>query len=176
VRVVVTEARQGQSVIGKDSDVGPAAAPGMRLGLLWGSDDAPPEVPGTENEASAGPDGYFPSVGGYRATLVEFDPSPALTTTDGLHQADTVDVVWIISGRSHSSHWRQSPVAQPHGHRRESRIRNAWRSAARVGRRCNRRSLTRDAVAGEEGGHGKQCRFWPPRSGASPIPGSRFRM
>ena len=98
MRVVVTEARQGQSVIGKDSQVDPAAAPGMRLGLLWGSDDAPPEVPGTGKEASAGPDGFFPSVGGYRATLVEFDPSPSLTTTDGLHQADTVDVVWIISG------------------------------------------------------------------------------
>jgi len=98
MRVVVTRDRQGKSVFCGDRQVDPAEMPGLRMGLLWGSDEVPIEVPRSAAEPEELPDGYFPAAGGVRATLVEFEPSPSLETSEGLHQADTVDVVWVIEG------------------------------------------------------------------------------
>jgi hypothetical protein len=98
MRVVVTGDRDGKSVIARDQQVDPAVMPDLTMGLMWGTDQSPIDVPADADSPSPAADGFFPPAGGVRATLVEFAPSDSLDTTAGLHQADTVDLVWVIDG------------------------------------------------------------------------------
>jgi hypothetical protein len=98
VRVVVTGDRAGKSVVAQDLEVRSDVMPGLTMGLLWGADESPISVPGGADDRPGAAEGYFPAASGVRATLVEFAPSESLDTTDGLHQADTVDLVWVIEG------------------------------------------------------------------------------
>ena len=123
-RVVTGQAKSGASVTASDAEVSPVETPllpGAKFYSLWGADQAP-SLPNDGKE----PDfrTWFPPEGGYRFELITLPPdgtprpsgidmAAALAETEkllpglieamdpkhpGMHQTDTVDLIYVTEG------------------------------------------------------------------------------
>ncbi len=124
-RVVTGTAPDGRSVVVREDSVAPitiSLMPGGAFFYLWGA-DKPPTFPDAGSEPPH--QGWFPGPEGYRFEVITippdatpkpagFDPASAIAEAEkklpgligsmdkdhpGMHRTDTVDLIYILSGR-----------------------------------------------------------------------------
>ncbi len=104
---VITGERDGVGYFAHVGEVEAVSSHGFRMELMWGTDELPFRLPTTADlEEHAG--GFFPPPHGVRMTLLHFLPDGAaaeggaldeiMDGESGMHQTDSVDVGWMISG------------------------------------------------------------------------------